>query len=192
MASLQNKIAELQLLLSSGKSGAAAQVCEELELQGTPIYSIHLLVYLIQNNLNNARFLWKRIPTSEKQSKPELPAIWKIGAAMWTRNHADVYKAFTLFSWSPAMIPIISILAESFRQRTFRLISRGYSNISLPHFAELLGLAPDDALKTAQTNGWEYDQASNTFKVQPFIESREQKTGLQQLNQLTSYVLFLE
>jgi hypothetical protein len=80
-----------------------------------PFYGAQLAVYIIMNDLNNARFLWKRIhPDIKKvsfapsglvfsfcsfpllgadcspQGNPELAAIWRIGQNLWTRNYDQV------------------------------------------------------------------------------------------------------
>ncbi|KAF5196189.1 Cop9 signalosome complex subunit [Thalictrum thalictroides] len=41
-------------------------------------YATHLLGYIYVNDLNSARFLWKSIPSSIKETKPEVVAAWKI------------------------------------------------------------------------------------------------------------------
>eukprot|EP01103_Thecamoeba_quadrilineata_P008209 TRINITY_DN17976_c0_g1_i1.p1 TRINITY_DN17976_c0_g1~~TRINITY_DN17976_c0_g1_i1.p1 ORF type:complete len:206 (-),score=28.15 TRINITY_DN17976_c0_g1_i1:109-693(-) len=171
-----------------------AEICEEYELESrsVPFYGVHLIVYLIQNNSINARFLWKRIPNEVKQSEPELAAIWKIGTHMWTRNYSEVYKSFVRYQWSHLHTPLIAALAEAFRNRTLQLISNAYSTISVVSAAELFGLSNEEAIKIAQANHWEYDPTSNSLKCNAVDTPKIQQTGIDQLGQLAGYVMFLE
>lgn len=56
---------------------------------------------------NNARFLWKSIPTNIKESRPEVVAAWKIGQCLWTRDYAGVYGAIRGFEWSSDVADIV-------------------------------------------------------------------------------------
>lgn len=49
---------------------------------------------------NSARFLWKAIPSTIKENRPELVAVWKIGQKLWVRDHGGVYEAIHGFDWS--------------------------------------------------------------------------------------------
>ena len=50
---------------------------------------MHLAAYLLRDELDSARFLWKRLPT-EAKADPELQAMWAVGTAMWRHKHAEV------------------------------------------------------------------------------------------------------
>lgn len=49
---------------------------------------------------NSARFLWKAVPSTVRESRPELVAVWKIGQKLWTRDYGGVYGAIHGFDWS--------------------------------------------------------------------------------------------
>ena len=66
--------------------------------------------YLILNDLNAARFLWRRIPKKLKESDAELSAVWAIGKQMWKRNYADIYAAVQGFNWAPVNAQLIGAL----------------------------------------------------------------------------------
>lgn len=58
------------------------------------------IIYLFIIDRNSARFLWKSIPSSIKENRPEVVAVWKIGQHLWTRNYAGVYDSIRGFNWS--------------------------------------------------------------------------------------------
>lgn len=48
--------------------------------QGPPaLSSIHLSLLLILQELQEAKYLWKRIPVAEKEADQELAPIWEVG-----------------------------------------------------------------------------------------------------------------
>lgn len=50
---------------------------------------------------NSARFLWKKIPSSVKESQPEISAVWKIGQKLWIKDYGGVHEAIREFNWTP-------------------------------------------------------------------------------------------
>lgn len=121
--------------------------CAENPKDAVPLYGPLLLTYLIENEIHNARFLWRRIPKKVKESDPELNAIWVIGQNVWNRKYADIYLSAQAYNWSPGTVLFVQAFVERFRERTFRLIANAYSNISAGDLAILLGLSEVDALK---------------------------------------------
>eukprot|EP01102_Stenamoeba_stenopodia_P009437 TRINITY_DN277_c0_g1_i2.p1 TRINITY_DN277_c0_g1~~TRINITY_DN277_c0_g1_i2.p1 ORF type:complete len:140 (-),score=34.14 TRINITY_DN277_c0_g1_i2:250-669(-) len=82
-------------------------------------YGVHLLTYLALNDLNNARFLWKRIPADIKKGDTpvarELNAIWNIGKGMWAKNYSNVYKAAASeLPWSEIHASLVNVVRETF------------------------------------------------------------------------------
>jgi len=75
-----------------------------------PYWGIQLLVYLILNDLNAARFLWKRIPKKIKDTDAELAAVWGIGKQMWKKNYPEIYAAVQAYNWAPINAQLIQNL----------------------------------------------------------------------------------
>lgn len=69
----------------------------------------HLALYLLEGELCDAKFLWKRIPNGHKES-PELTAIWGVGQALWLRDMPEFYQRAKSFEWSPPIQGIMSKL----------------------------------------------------------------------------------
>ncbi|RHN71583.1 hypothetical protein MtrunA17_Chr2g0278421 [Medicago truncatula] len=74
---------------------------------------------------NSARFLWKTIPSSIKESNPEVNAVWKIGQQLWLRNYGGVHEAVRGFEWSPELQCFISAFSgKHLRIFLFCFVSR--------------------------------------------------------------------
>ncbi|KAK1789106.1 hypothetical protein P4O66_015053 [Electrophorus voltai] len=93
---------------------------QELEAPGgiaTPqVYSQLLALYLLHNDMNNARYLWKRIPQAIKTANPELAAVWAVGQRIWQRDFPGIYSAIAGYQWSETILPVM----ESLRGGVFR------------------------------------------------------------------------
>jgi len=203
MQTKSNTDIEQELLdqINQGKFGPVVFLCEEYEYtcaefppskNTTPYYGIHLLSYLILNDLNAARFLWKRIPKKVKETDAELVAIWSIAKHIWKKSYSEIYTAFNAFNWGPVNVTLIQALSESFRSRTFDLLSNAYSSISLADVALHLGISDQDAINLSARHGWKFDAASRMLAPIPNKPAKVQETGLDQLQQLTEYVIWLE
>jgi len=191
---------EVQTLIASQNWPALVQISEQIEFESsneppTPssgtFYGIHLFAYLIVNDINSARFLWKRIPTEIKAANPELANIWKIGQNVWKREYHNIYSLLSVH-WSLIYQPLATAFTAAFRNRTFALLSRAYSSISAQDCAAILGFSPEEVVKLVTAQGWTYDPSTKLIEPKPQTENNIQKTGLEQLHGLTKYVVFLE
>ncbi|GAY53612.1 hypothetical protein CUMW_150450 [Citrus unshiu] len=175
--------------LASKSYEKIADICDDLMLkvaaegivfQDEWPYVIHLLGYYYVNDINSARFLWKSIPSTIKDSRAEVVAAWKIGQHLWTRDYAGVYDAIRGFDW------------KLYTKRMFQLLMSAYSTISTQDTALFLGMNEDDAAYYVQQQGWTLDPASRmlTVKKQPHVT--EQKLDPSKMQCLTEYVFHLE
>lgn len=187
--------------INSGRFAEIGSFCESLEIELAAKglekpddwpYAVQLLGHIYVTDLNSARFLWKRIPGTVKQSHPELVAAWKIGQCMWTYDHAGVHKALRSYSWSPAVQQLVLAIAEEYSRRIMKLLSTAYSTISVSDAARFLGLTEDEAVKRTIQEGWTLDSVSKMLTVQFTSPVASQKLDASKLQNLTEYVFDLE
>ncbi|KAL7866314.1 hypothetical protein SRHO_G00115610 [Serrasalmus rhombeus] len=124
---------------------------QELEAPGgiaTPqVYSQLLALYLLHNDMNNGRYLWKRIPQAIKAANPELAAIWAVGQRIWQRDFPGIYSAIAAYQWSETILPVMESLRESTRRRAYGLVAQAYTSISAEDFASFVGYSVEEAVK---------------------------------------------
>jgi len=188
---------ELQQFILSKEWKKALVSCEDWELDaaqegGVPSYCPQLLLYYLTNDVVNARFLWKRIPSSFKSGKPELTAVWKIGQALWTKNYEEIYKAIHGYQWNEPQKTLVQSFLDSFRVNTFLLLSKAYQVISVADAAVYLGFSQADVVKHTTQQGWIHDASNNLLAPKRLVETKDQSTSLVHLQQLTEYFCFLE
>lgn len=195
------KLSSLQEAINSGRFEEIGSLCDALELElaakglekpGDWPYTIHLLGHIYISDLNSARFLWKRIPETVKQSQPEVAAAWKIGQCLWTYDYAGVHDALQSYTWSPAVQQVITAFREDYLIKNMKLLSTAYSTISVSNAAKCLGLTEAETIKCTTQEGWMLDPTSNMLTVQPAITVAAQKLDSSKLQNLTEYVFHLE
>eukprot|EP01080_Neovahlkampfia_damariscottae_P011049 gene11049-3757_t len=177
------------------------QQCEDIEFEnsvdsnwkGTQLYySLYLFTYFIQNDLDNARFLWKRIPVSTKKIfSKELGETWNVGKLMWQRDVTGVYKSLS-GDWPNDLQPVVNALRDAYSNRMLHLVSKGYSNITLNDFSDFIGVSVDEAKVIAGKLNWNFD---NTYLEPKAIDSKKKlslQSSLDTLSSLSEKVLFLE
>lgn len=65
--------------------------------------------------MNNARYLWKRIPPAIKSANSELGTIWSVGQRIWQRDCPGNYATTDAHQWSETAQPIMEALREAVR-----------------------------------------------------------------------------
>lgn len=194
-------LSTVTVALASKSYYKVADICDNLMLQVAADgiayqhdwpYAIHLLAHIYVHDINSARFLWKSIPSSIKESQPEVTAVWKIGQRLWLRDYAGVHEAIRGFDWSQDLQGLVSAFSELYTRKMFQLLLSAYSTISIQDTALFLGMNEDDATNYVLQQGWTVDPASRmlTVKKQPIVT--EQKLDPSKLQRLTEYVFHLE
>ncbi|KAJ9578918.1 hypothetical protein L9F63_004875 [Diploptera punctata] len=162
---------------------------QELDAPGgippSPVYAQLLVIYLYQNDLCNAKYLWKRIPQNVKNSHAELGLIWKVGQKMWLRDFPGVYAALNA-DWSENVGHIMQALLENVRKRAVYLVSHAYSSISMDDLAAFVGMPVEQAIVAASEQGWKVDTASRMVKpCRPSVSQNQGASSEDQLYKLT-------
>ncbi|XP_015918967.1 COP9 signalosome complex subunit 8 [Parasteatoda tepidariorum] len=155
------------------------------------LYGQLLAIYLLQNDLPNAKYLWKRIPRNVKEENPEVAKVWNIGQKLWTCD-SDVYVALNE-EWPEHLKPIITAILETTRSRALRLVSKAYSSISVEKLSSFLGLPAEECIEGLSQLGWEVDAACKIMKPKETDnKSEDNLLSEEQLAKLTDFVAFLE
>eukprot|EP00243_Klebsormidium_subtile_P011081 TRINITY_DN6122_c0_g1_i2.p1 TRINITY_DN6122_c0_g1~~TRINITY_DN6122_c0_g1_i2.p1 ORF type:complete len:182 (+),score=9.55 TRINITY_DN6122_c0_g1_i2:295-840(+) len=155
-------------------------------------YVLHLLGHVILQDLNSARFLWKRIPQPIKLSNPELQAAWRIVQALWQHDRPGVHRALKGYAWTQPAQGLVSAIAEEFGIQMFKLLSTAYSSMYVDEAARILGVNNAETTALALQRGWSVDPSSNILTTTKSSEGAEQKTDVSHLQNLTDYVFQLE
>ncbi|XP_025744879.1 COP9 signalosome complex subunit 8 isoform X5 [Callorhinus ursinus] len=168
--------------------------CENQELEAPggiatpPVYGQLLALYLLHNDMNNARYLWKRIPPAIKSANSELGGIWSVGQRIWQRDFPGIYTTINAHQWSETVQPIMEALRDATRRRAFALVSQAYTSIIADDFAAFVGLPVEEAVKVTGALDVSFNRfipLSEPAPVPPIPNE-------QQLARLTDYVAFLE
>ncbi|XP_038990521.1 COP9 signalosome complex subunit 8-like [Hibiscus syriacus] len=187
--------------LASKSFDKVADICDALMLQvaaeGVPFrdewpFAVHLLGHIYVDDVNSARFLWKSIPATIKESQPELVAAWKIGQKLWTRDYAGVYEAIRGFDWTQQTQVLVAAFSELYTKRMFELLQSAYSTISIQDAAQFLGMSEEDATNYVLRQGWAVDPTSRMLTVTKQAVVKGQKLDPGKLQRLTEYVFHLE
>jgi len=154
-------------------------------------YGQLLAIYLLLGDLPNAKLLWKRIPDTVKQESLELPAIWAVGKALFSRDFASIYASITQSEWPPHLKNIMNLIRDTTRTRALNLVAKAYTTITLTDLSRYLGVEPNEALQRATELGWRIEgNFVHPIKLQAKSDSPIRSE--EELALLTDYVAFLE
>jgi len=185
----------IQTLIADRKIGDLISLLEDVEFDTAgeskehPPYSLQLLSYLIVNDLDSARFLWKRVPGSAKKDA-QLNAAWGIGKCMWVKDYPSTHQALNSFSWDPIHTVVVNILKDEFRKRTLSLISNAYSSISATTLAAYIGDSVAEATAVAKSLGWA--ESGGFVSPVPMVDKSLHLATVENLQSLAEYSVYLE
>ena len=196
-------IEQLTALAAGDDMVALLSCCEEFELDlghknltqeaSVGVYKIYLLAYFLCDQLDNARFLWKRIPAASRDADAELCAIWAIGNAMWVKDSAAAQGAMLAHAWSqPLVSGLVARLQREHMSRTFAEIAKAYSLIRAESGARALGVSVAKFSEMANAAGWTVDAESGAYVPHKEEETERKPQMMEQLQMLTDYVAHIE
>jgi len=177
--------------------------CETYEVEtlsaqkGSPssfYYACYILGYLINNDLNNCRFLWKRMPNDIKKND-DVKGIWEVAKNLWNRNYEGAYQSINQLNLSSQSLKdLVVFFVQQLRQRTLELISRAYANISAADLMKCLGVSDVNALnQLVAPHNWQFDASNNIFVPNvKTIRPPEAPRGLEAIKGITQRAVFLE
>ncbi|KAF8965207.1 COP9 signalosome [Flammula alnicola] len=130
-----------------------------------------VLGHLVNDDLAPARYALLRLPDS--LASLLLPrALTTLVTSTMNRQHVKVYEQAAnllglvsqpdFFDKDLASIiaTLISAFLDSFRQRTFELLSKAYTSLLLPLACTYLGLQTEQIITVAEKYGWSYDPST--------------------------------
>jgi COP9 signalosome complex subunit 8 len=130
-----------------------------------------VLAYLIVDELPPAHYALTRLPDN-LASLPLSQALLLLLSSALERKHARVYsRAEHLFNMvrqpefldtklASVIADMVTTFVESFRQRTFVLLSKAYTLLPLSLARTYLGLPADQLLAVAEKNQWSYEAST--------------------------------
>ncbi|KAF5373697.1 hypothetical protein D9758_000870 [Tetrapyrgos nigripes] len=149
----------------------------------TPI----ILAHLISDELPLARLVIKRLPPPFFAS-PIVQCLGRLLQAVSARDYPNVYgriQALNSLTEQPdfpdqdlanVIKTMTEAFAESFRHRTFVLLSRVYTSISLSLAQTYFALPAERLLEVATANNWAYDASSQILTPVPYKPKKSAET----------------
>eukprot|EP00616_Rhizochromulina_sp_CCMP1243_P007400 CAMPEP_0118973610 /NCGR_PEP_ID=MMETSP1173-20130426/10568_1 /TAXON_ID=1034831 /ORGANISM="Rhizochromulina marina cf, Strain CCMP1243" /LENGTH=248 /DNA_ID=CAMNT_0006923291 /DNA_START=56 /DNA_END=802 /DNA_ORIENTATION=- len=192
----------LEEKLRAGDFQAARPIIEEIELRDADapstdpripiVYAKQLFLYLILNDMHNARHLWRRIDDSCKTDGSELVKVHAVASLLWQRS--DIPGAFNLLrgEWSETLKPLATALRDGLQKRQLSLFEKAYTSVTLSTATAALGFTSDaDTAAACTAQGWHVDEAG-VIRVTKRPAAVKELQGFEQLEMLSHHVTLLE
>lgn len=138
------------------------ELCDKLESsQGFAQYATNsckqMLLYYIEDQLDNARFLWRRTREAHDHA-PQLRAAWDVGKLLWKRtNIPEAIRLLLESPWDDDLKSLAQLAATSVRRREISVIGLCYSIIPIKRVKNMLYLSEKDVLQICQQYDWKVD-----------------------------------
>lgn len=157
------------------------------------VYAQLLAIYLLGNDLQNAKLLWKRIPTQTKNKSADLKEIWKIGKLLLERKSSQIYPLIDAYKWPNFLVNIMRELKDEIKKRNLNLIQKSYSWISTGDFKRMLYIRSDDELLALiGSMNWSLDGEDGILVTKSAQVFESLSSNQEHLEKLVQHVTFLE
>jgi hypothetical protein len=157
------------------------------------VYAQLLAIYLLSNDLPNAKLLWKRILMVIKKDNQDLQALWTIGQQLIKRDLAGVYDSIDCHQWPAYLNNIIRELRQQTRFEAISLVTKSYTYIHRQRLQQLTCSKTDEEFQELiDKKNWILDDQGGVL-INKTTEPIDALVGNhEQLQKLTEYVTFLE
>ncbi|KAF6041369.1 COPS8 [Bugula neritina] len=141
--------------------------------------------------LEDAKLLWKRLPTSHREAFPELKQLLLVCQAMIGQDFVTIHKILQDTVWSAHIEPIVSLLQEKVREKTLSLVSYAYTHISVQELAAMLSVSTAKLQEIVSSASWTIENGMVMPKATPQdsnLPARKEIVDLASLTRLVSYL----
>jgi hypothetical protein len=112
-----------------------------------------MVCYLLVKDLSNAKYLWKRAPTTVKaaSSGSMLSEVWEVGKAMWREDISASLSSLNI-QWPSELTAHVLALKNSLITAYLILVARSYESIQTERLASSLLLTQEEVLASKITS----------------------------------------
>lgn len=167
---------------------------QNLELIGKLgyLYTVHLLAYILEGELNAARFLWKRIP-SEVREHSQVVLAHNVLVAQWQRKVSDGgLDHWSAGPWDASVSSLVAQVAQRVRERILDDVGRAYKVITLNRLCALLSCDLHAARLACEHREWPANESGEVLPKPLPRNVDNMQMGEGQLAHLAEYVAYLE
>ena len=201
--------AELKFHIDQKDYAKACELCPKIELMLSEsqdksknvietFYCEFMLCLFLTDNIDEARFLWLRVPAMLKSSPNSLLSnFWSIGKAIWQCRPIEiVYAAVATAKVDPFSIMITDLLALLQNQQVV-LISNVFTSISIDLYCGRINISRERALEMANELEWEIDEKEGNVMPKPVVRGNISGNGISfienfDIKKLTNYISHFE
>ncbi|XP_011202488.1 COP9 signalosome complex subunit 8 [Bactrocera dorsalis] len=153
-----------------------------------------LAIYLYQDKIADAKFLWKRIPQALKKDNNELERLNLVMSALIANNAIEFFRQVD-YPWPGNIKHIMQDLFERMRSDVLSLVGQAYISIFEHELMQLTHLSRDELKQTCHALDWKYeneDQKAVIIPKKPAPNTEFTASSEDLLLKLTDFVSFLE
>eukprot|EP00930_Biecheleria_cincta_P090291 TRINITY_DN79644_c0_g1_i1.p1 TRINITY_DN79644_c0_g1~~TRINITY_DN79644_c0_g1_i1.p1 ORF type:complete len:221 (+),score=64.97 TRINITY_DN79644_c0_g1_i1:79-741(+) len=206
-------VPEVLTLLAASRFSELRAACEDLELSppfsteaadapapapspeqaehSALLCAVHLLAYLLDGDLDLARFLWKRTPAAV-QSQAQAATAHRVLVAYWSRQYQELFAHLAAGPWDPRLQGLAAEVTSRVRVELLARIAKAYKVVSVAAVSAMLGLDLVAAKAACEERGWVVDADGNATPVALTSSEDLMQMGEEQLQQLAEYMAHLE
>jgi hypothetical protein len=119
------------------------------EEQFVQFYSTYLIVFLINGDLNGAKYLWKRSPDLLKnfETNSKFVDIWSVAKFLWRDEFPTALKTLRDVHWPSNVAVYVEVLKKSLVEKQIQMLSSAYSVVKASQVEDAFSLSKEEAVQ---------------------------------------------
>lgn len=116
---------------------------------GLYFYTFYLACYLLNNDLSNAKYLWKRSPDHIKDSASGsmMSDLWEVAKFLWVDNISAAITKLNKTVWPAELRLVADDLKNVIVLKHLETVGNTYVHIAITHVANQLNISENDIEK---------------------------------------------
>eukprot|EP01035_Chromulina_nebulosa_P057230 gene57230-78418_t len=138
-----------------------------MPLESTACFYIsYLIAFYLEDDLNGAKYLWKRVPpflkvVGDTAQLMDLTNVWHVGKYLFEDNVPLAIQYLCTRNWMPNMHPLIQLLHDHLLKLQLNIFATAYSSVRMDYFCKSIGKTKENAEQIVNQLGWSTDSSGN-------------------------------
>lgn len=114
-------------------------------LKDVDFYGFYMICLLLLQNLNEAKYLWKRAPSSVKSNVDSaFSKLWGVGRFLWENQIPNALNELNSQTWSPQIQPLIIDLKMNIVTSQVKSLRKLFPTLTVQKLSQSLGISEVD------------------------------------------------
>ncbi|KXN71186.1 hypothetical protein CONCODRAFT_78481 [Conidiobolus coronatus NRRL 28638] len=194
-------LAQIQELIESSNIEELINIGEELELElafnqvnditNEHVYTWLLLCYLTKFELENIKYLAKRISPDQIKEK-NISQLYQLSKLLWQKEYFNIPPFLASMDLDKPYDSLLNLFKDNYNKYIINLIQLNYSELPFDKVSKFLGLDLSTTKQKLEELEWEIDATGEFVKPKPIDSHLNNEIGIKEFESIAQLAISLQ